>query len=152
MQTQAMGDQCIASSWHHDKGETGGDARVRKQHLQRSWTSGWHQETWAGLPWWLSGKNICLPVQKTEVRSLAQGDPTPREIPHAVELLSPWATATEPVVQSPWATATAAHVPWTPQQWEACAPQLESSPCSRQLGKKPEQQWRTSTAKNKQIN
>ena len=114
-----MGDQRTASSWHHDKGEKGGDARVRKQHPQRSWTSGWHQETGAGLPWWLRGKKSACQCRRQKF------DPWPREIPHAVELLNPWARV------------TAAHVPWTPQQWEACAPQLESSPCSQQLEKNP---------------
>ena len=29
-----------------------------------------------GLPWWLSGRRICLPVQETWVQSLVQEDPT----------------------------------------------------------------------------
>ena len=27
------------------------------------------------LPWWLSGKELCLPAQETEVRSLDRADP-----------------------------------------------------------------------------
>ena len=30
----------------------------------------------SGLPWWLSGKKICLPVQETQVQFLVQEDPT----------------------------------------------------------------------------
>ena len=30
--------------------------------------------------WWLSGKRICLPIQKTWVRSLGQEDPLEEEI------------------------------------------------------------------------
>ena len=29
----------------------------------------------AGLPWWLSGKRICLPVQETQVQSPGRDDP-----------------------------------------------------------------------------
>ena len=36
-------------------------------------------------------------------------------------------------------------------QWEACAPQLKSRPCSPQLEKSLSKQWRPSAAKNKQI-
>ena len=36
-----------------------------------------------------------------------------------------------------------------PLQWEACALQLESRPCSPQLEKGPEQQWWLSAAKIK---
>ena len=36
-----------------------------------------------------------------------------------------------------------------PLQWEACAPQLDSSPCLLQQDEKPVQQWTPRTAKNK---
>ena len=39
-----------------------------------------------------------------------------------------------------------------PLQWEALAPQLESSPHSPQVEKVRAQQWKPSTAKNKKIN
>ena len=29
-----------------------------------------------GLPWWLSGKRMHLPIQKTQLQSLVQEDPT----------------------------------------------------------------------------
>ena len=59
------------------------------------------------------------------------------KIPHVVEQLSPGATSTEPALNGRWAATTEAHTPRTcaPQekklpQWEAFAPQPESSPHS----------------------
>ena len=34
------------------------------------------KEEKSGLPWWLSGKKIHLPMQETRVQSLVQEDPT----------------------------------------------------------------------------
>ena len=33
-----------------------------------------------GLPWWLSGKKICLPMQETQVQSLIQEEPLKKEM------------------------------------------------------------------------
>ena len=33
-----------------------------------------------GLPWWFSGKKICLPMQETQVQSLVQEDPLEKEM------------------------------------------------------------------------
>ena len=42
--------------------------KEKNQHLKLSCVS--------GLPWWLSGKEICLPMQETWVRSVIQKDST----------------------------------------------------------------------------
>ena len=49
------------------------------------------------------------------------------------------------------AMSSRAHASWQekPLQWEACALQLESRPCSPQLEKRPEQQRWLSAAKTK---
>ena len=61
-------------------------------------------------------------------------------------------------LMSPCAASTEAHVPRAcapqqekPPQWEACAPQPESSPCPPQLQKARAQQRRPSTVNNKII-
>ena len=60
-------------------------------------------------------------------------------------LRSPWATTAEPVYRR-----ASARQGEKPLQWEACVPQLESSPCCLQLEKKAcSEQWRPSMAKNK---
>ena len=83
--------------------------------------------------WW----RICLPVQKTWVRSLI------RRIPHAMEPLDLCA-ATKPVLWSRGAATAGSSgcSPWgppalrpvlrgeTPWPWGACAPPLESGPRS----------------------
>jgi len=53
------------------------------------------------------------------------------------EQLSPCAMTTEPTCYSYWSPHSHAHVPQQekPRQWEAGAPQLESSPCLPQLEK-----------------
>ena len=33
-----------------------------------------------GLPWWLSGKKICLPMQEMQAWSLGQEDPLEKEM------------------------------------------------------------------------
>ena len=66
------------------------------------------------------------------------------KILHAAEQLSPRATTTEMV-------RSAAHAPQQekPPEWGAPVP-LESNSCSPQLEKAWVQQWRPSTAKNKE--
>ena len=53
-----------------------------------------------GLPWWLSGKESACWYRRHRF------DPQSRKSPHAVENLSPCATATESVLYSPGAAAT----------------------------------------------
>ena len=62
---------------------------------------------------------ICLPMQRTRVLSLVWEDSTCQE-------------ATKPRHHNYWACAPQQE---KPLRWEACAPQLESSPCLRQLEK-----------------
>ena len=87
-----------------------------------------------GLPWWLHGQRIHLPMQKTQVRSLVWEHST-------------CCRATKPMGHNYWARAPQQE---KPPQWEAGTPQLESSPCSPQLEKTLKQQQRPSGAKNKQ--
>ena len=69
-----------------------------------------------------------------------------KKIPHAKEQLSPWTPTMEAhAPRNPWSQRQKA---W---QWEARTRQLESSPHVPQRGKKPAQQQRLSTAKNKYI-
>ena len=79
---------------------------------------------------------ICLPVQGTQVWFLVQ------KIPRAADHPSPWVTTIEHVLWSLWAApadaqASSGHTPQLekPPQWEACALQLERSPCSPQREK-----------------
>ena len=80
-------------------------------------------------------------MQGAWVRSLVQEDPTC------------WG-ATKPLCHNYWARALEPHAVQQekPAQWEAHAPQLESSPCSLQLEKTRAQQRWPSTAKNKKKN
>ena len=88
-----------------------------------------------GFPWWL---RVHLPVQGTQVQSLVQEDSTGHR-------------AAKPVRHSYWALGPRACAPQQkPPQGEAHTLQLERGPCSPQLEKILSQQWRTSTAKNKQ--
>ena len=80
-------------------------------------------------------------------------NPWSRNIPLAMEQLSPCAITTEPVLSSPWAATTKGPQPRAcalqqekPPPWEACAPQPEQ-PCSRQLEKAHTRQCRCSMAK-----
>ena len=87
---------------------------------------------------------IHLSMQGTWVRSLVQEDPMCRK-------------ATVPARHNCWAhvpqlwklsySSACALQPEEPAQWEARAPQLESSPCSLQLEKAREERWRLTTAK-----
>ena len=110
-----------------------------------------HRKRRNGLLWRLSGKESACRCRRHGF------DPWARKIPHAPEQLSPWATATEPVLWSPGPPTPGARVP------RACALD-KSSPCSEKLvsttgvevppaaAGRPSQQQRPSTAKNKQIN
>ena len=60
---------------------------------------------------------------------------------HELQLLSPLAPATEA-----WAPRGYAPQQEKPLQWEACALQLDSSPCLLQLEKDHRLQWRATTA------
>ena len=72
-----------------------------------------------------------------------------------------WICALAPMSSNYWVHVLQLRKPVSPRahapqqekflQWKARKPQLESSPCSLQLEKKPAQQWRPCTAKNKQI-
>ena len=68
----------------------------------------------------------------------------------APQLLSSCSRAQEPQLLSPRAATTEACAlqQEKPLQRETCALQLESSPCSSQLGKALSQQQRANTAKN----
>ena len=82
---------------------------------------------------------ICPPVQETWVQSLTQEDPT-------------CCRATKPMHHSYWACALEPTIHEKPQQWEAHALQLESTPCFPQLEKAFTQQGRPGKAKiNKQF-
>ena len=61
-------------------------------HLEEKPCVPWLKKLFLGLPWWLSGKEICLPMQEMWVRSLVQGDPTMKE------QLSPCAATIETVL------------------------------------------------------
>ena len=88
-------------------------------------------------------------------------DPLSGKIPQAVEHQSPCTTTIEPVLWSPAATTAEptwcnywsprAHAPQQekPLQWKAQAPQLESSPCSPQLGKSLQSEEDRALPKNK---
>ena len=85
-------------------------------------------------------------------------DPGSGKIPHAMKQLRLCATTTEPALgaqepqlPSPCAETAEARAlqQAKPPQWEACKPQLESSPHSLQLEEACAQQQRSSTAKNK---
>ena len=87
--------------------------------------------------------NIYLPMQRPQVQSLVQEDPTCHG-------------ATKPVHHSPCAAATEACMPRhmlhskkKPLQGEARALQLERRPCSLQLDKTHVQQRRPSVTRNK---
>ena len=100
--------------------------------------------TFQGFPssssWWLSSKESACQCRGHGFC------PWSRKIPYTAEQLISCTTTTEPVLQSP-GTTTAEPTCWTteacapqqekPPQWEARAPQLESSPCSPQLEKSP---------------
>ena len=106
------------------------------------------KNTLPGLPWWLSGKE-----------STCQGrgrkfDPWSGETLSVVEKQSPCVTTTEPVLRG---CTCWAHVPWNPcsatrapLKGEACAWQLDGSPCSLHLEEALEQQERSGAAINKQ--
>ena len=68
------------------------------------------------LPWWSSGKESSLQCREHRF------DPWSRKIPHATWQQSQCATTTEPL--HPRACSPQKE---KPPQWEACAPQLESS-------------------------
>ena len=83
---------------------------------------------------------VCFTMQGTQVWCLVQ-EP---KIPHASGKVSPCATT---AVSSPRACAPQQK---EPLHWEACAPQLERSPCSLWLLKARTQQPRTRVPKTKQ--
>ena len=101
----------------------------------------------SGLPWWSSGEESACQCRRHGYYPWS--GKTTR--PHAAGQLSPCTTTTEPELCSPGAANTEACEPRTsapqhekPPQWEACAPQPESSPLSLQLDKASTQQWRSS--------
>ena len=61
-----------------------------------------------GLCWWLSGKELTWQCRRPRF------GPRSRKFPHSAELLGPWATTTEPVLQHPRAATTEAEVPQGP--------------------------------------
>ena len=61
-----------------------------------------------GLPWWLSGEESACQCRRHRF------NPWSGRIPYTEEQLSPWATTTEPMIQSPWAATTEAFMPWSP--------------------------------------
>ena len=68
---------------------------------------------------------VCLPVKETWF------NPRCGKIPRAMGQLSLWTATTEACLRS----RACAPQREKPLQWEACTPQLESSPCSPQLEK-----------------
>ena len=54
------------------------------------------KKLYPGLPWWSSGMNLLAYA----------GEKGVNPGPHVLEQLSPWATTTEPVLQSLWASTT----------------------------------------------
>ena len=112
-----------------------------------------HQSLWAkrsthrGFPGGVEEKN--LPVSAGHVGSFP--GPGRSHVPQICEacvpqLLSLCSRAQELQLLKP-TCATARAPQEKPLQWEACAPQLENSPCSPQPGKARIQQQRPSTAK-----
>ena len=107
--------------------------------VTKSWTQSTHQPTYStkndtlGLPWWLRGKRIHLPMQKTWAGPLVQEDPAEQLSP-TKQLLSLCSRAREPQLLKPEHPRARAP-PEKPPQWEAHTPQLKSSPCLPQLEK-----------------
>ena len=96
-----------------------------------------------GLPWQFSGKESACQCRRHRF------DPWSRRIPQALGAAKPrhhnfWACGLEPGSHNHWSPHALEPTlrNETPPQWEACALQLESSPCRLQLEKKPVQQWR----------
>ena len=79
-----------------------------------------------GLPWWLSGKRIHLPMQETQVRSLVQEDPTccgaTKPVHHDC-----WACALEPGNCNYWAMG---YNRWSLHIEELCSSTRKSMHCN----------------------
>ena len=105
-----------------------------------------------GLPWWLRGKESSCQWRRHRF------DPWSGKVPHASEQLNPWATITEPVLETPGAESTEPthHDYWSPRALEpvfrnkrshhsekqvesnSCLPQLERSRYSNKEIAQPE--------------
>ena len=118
-----------------------------------SWSSQWGRRKMIikklapGHPWWFSGGESAWQCRRHRF------DPWSRTVPHATEQPCPYTTTTEPVLKawepqllSAYPAATEGCVPWSlhsththtkPPRWEAQILQLENSPHSPQLEKKP---------------
>ena len=115
------------------------------------------KKCYEGLPWWLSGKESAYQCRRHRFDPWSR-DPT---CCRATKFMcfNHWAYAQEPGSHNYWVHKPQLLKPVCPRahgrqqekppQCEAHALQLESSPCSLQLEKKPSQQWRPSTAMNK---
>ena len=84
------------------------------------------KEIVSGLPWWLSGKESIYQSRRHGF------DPWSRRTPHAVEQLSPCATALEPGIRNywTWVATTDEQVPWSlcSVPGEACTATREPPP------------------------
>ena len=96
-----------------------------------------------GLPWWLSGWRICLPMQKTRVQSLIREGLTHHGAtkPQPLSLCS---TAWESQVLSPCATTTEACPPWSPCSTRETA--TVRSLCTAKRGAPTRHNWRKAFA------
>ena len=110
--------------------------KIKKKNTQNSLQEGkFNQKICSKLPWWLISKECACKCKETQVQFLIREDPKCRGGTKSVHH-NCWActhlgtTAPEPT--SPRARALQQE---TPLQWEACAPQLESSPCLLHLEK-----------------
>ena len=98
-----------------------------------------------GLSWWFSGKESACQCRRHGF------DPWSGNIPRAMEQLRPCATTMELWIPGAANPRDCALQQEKPQQWEACAPQLEGSPHSPQLEKGPCSHEDPAQLKGKQI-
>ena len=101
-------------------------------HLKTDWESFSQKFSSQRLSWWLSGKESACPCRGHGF------DPWSGKIPHATEQLSPCTTTTEPRNYNYWSPGSLELVHCNRNHCNekpTCHTQLESRPCSPQLGK-----------------
>ena len=104
-------------------------------------TNSFHIKNSLGLPCEESGWRVCLSMQETRVQSLIQEDPTCHGAAGPLHH-NYWACALKPRSHNYWSLCAARK---TITMRSPCTT-TKSSPCSLQLKKACEQQWRPTTA------